>query len=66
MKVTCPWCRSSLTTTTYRYPEVPEHGEPGHGGTCPGSYSDQNHTYLKALGDIRYRNGWDRRLPAHP
>lgn len=64
MMIVCPWCRTALTAAAHRYPEIPQHEEPGYSGRCPASFSYPE--AFRDLADIRYRNGWDRKLPAHP
>lgn len=65
MLITCPWCRKGLRLDRHCPQELPHHREEGlDSRTCLGSYSTLDG--VRDLADIRYRNGWDRKLPAHP
>lgn len=64
MEIVCPWCRADLTSPPYLHPQIPQHEERGYGRWCPGSFSYPDQ--IKDVADIRHRNGWDRKLPAHP
>lgn len=65
MMIVCPWCRRELRPDRHHPQELPPHQEEAGGSrTCLGSYSTPDE--IRDLGDIRHRNGWDRKLPAHP